>query len=207
MSEIYNLQTFEKLEGSNYKPTLERFCNVLQKTGLWNEEIKHAFDNFQWKVEPNGYVYSTITQLDYVPLKPVNIKIKPLIMIYTPALGPTFKDNWICCELLIKAKDLWSYENEQFFPGALKLVKSLALQMHKEFSQSAIYFTDEEQDEEDFNALRSNSKRNLWQFDYALIPLAQTEIYSNVPETHKLKRHKNYMDAWEVEKWPESPAG
>jgi hypothetical protein len=206
MPDVYNIQTFEKIEGSNYEPTLTRFCKILQKIGLWNEEIKHAFDNFQWKVEPSGYVYSTITQLEYFEVQALKIKVKPLVMIYTPALGPTFKDNWICCELLIKARDLWSFENEQYFPGALRLVKSLAIQMQKEFSQAAIYFTDEEQDEEEFHAFRSNSQRNLWQFDYAMIPLAQAELYANIPKTHKLKKHKNYLEAWDVEKWPETPA-
>jgi hypothetical protein len=204
MSDLYNIQTFLKIEGSDYQPIFDKFCKFLQKIGVWNEEIKHAFDKFEWKVQSNGYVYSTITQLNYVPLKPVNIKVKPLVMIYTPALGHGFKDNWICCELVMKASDLWSEKYEQFLPGALKLIKSLSLIMHKEFPETAIYFTDEEQDEEDFHAVRNNRKNELWQFDYALIPLSVSDVYFNLPKTHRIKHHKNYMVAWDFEKWPET---
>ncbi len=204
MPELSNIQTYEKIDGSNFRPTLDRFCNVLKGIDLWNDEIKTAFDNFEWKVEDNGFVYSSITQLGHFISKLSGVKIRPLVMIYTPATDGTFKDNWICCDLLIDAEELRNFENGQFRSYTYDLVKTLTLEMQKEFKQACIYFTDEVQDGSDFDGVRCNDKKKLWQFDYAIIPLTYEDIYSNKPTTHSIKRHENYIEAWYADRWKES---
>lgn len=205
MPELSNIQTFEKIDGSNFRPTLDRFCNVLKSIDIWNDEIKSAFDNFEWSVEDNGFVYSSITQLGYFTSKLSGIKVRPLAMVYTPAIDRTFKDNWMCCELLIEAEELRSFDDGQFRSYTYDFVKALTFEMQKEFKQTGIYFTDEAQDGSDFDGIRSNDLTKLWQFDYALIPITFDNLYSKRPETHNTKRHENYFETWYIDRWKEKP--
>lgn len=205
MPELSNIQTYEKIDGSNFRVTLDRFCNVLKSIDLWNDEIKTAFDNFEWTVEDNGFVYSSITQLGHFTSKFSGVKIRPLVMVYTSAVDGTFKDNWICCELLIEAEELRSFEDGQFRSYTYDLVKALAFEMHREFKQTGVYFTDEAQDGSDFDGIRCNDLTKLWQFDYALIPITLDNLYSKRPEAHKVMRHENYFETWHIDRWKEKP--
>lgn len=205
MPELSNIQTYEKIDGSNFRPTLDRFCKVLKSINLWNNEIKTAFANFEWTVEDNGFVYSSITQLGHFTSKLSGVKVRPLVMVYTPAIDETFKENWICCELLIEAEELRSFEDRQFRSYTYDFVKALTFEMQKEFKQTGIYFTDEAQDGSDFDGIRCNDFTKLWQFDYALIPSTLDNLYSKMPETHNTKRHENYFETWYIDRWKEKP--
>lgn len=205
MPELSNIQTYEKIDGLNFRPTLDRFCNVLKSIDLWNNEIKKAFDNFEWKAEDNGFVYSSITQLGHFLSKLSGVKIRPLVMAYTPTIDETFVENWICCELLIEAEELRSFIDGRFHSYTYDLVKSLTFEMQKEFKQTGIYFTDEAQDGSDFEGIRYNDLAKLWQFDYAVIPSTLEKFYSNKPTTHNIKRHDNYFETWHIDRWQEKP--
>lgn len=204
MPELSNIQTYEKIDGSNFRPTLDRFCYVLKSIGLWNDEIRLAIENFEWNVDDNGFVYSSITQIGYFTSKLSGIKIRPLVTVYTPAIDKSFKSNWISCDLLIEAEDLRSFNNGQFYNHTYALIKSLTIEMNKAFKQTGIYFTDEVQDGSDFDGIRTYDKEKLWQFDYALIPLTLEKLYNSKPDTHNIKRHENYIEAWYIDRWKES---
>lgn len=201
MPELSNIQTYEKLTGDNYQPTLDRFIKVLKGIDLWNEEVKKAFDSFEWKVEDNGFIYSSITEVGHLRTKYSDIPVRPLVMVYTPAIDKTFKDNWIICELLIEAERLRSFTTGQFYKQTYPLVKTLAIEMAKEFSQTGIYFTDEAQDGQDFDGLRTLDTEKLWNFDYAIIPFNLENLYSFPTTSHKAERKDNFIEAWDVIRW------
>ena len=205
MPELSNIQTFEKIVGTDYNPTLIRFSNVLKSIGLWNKEIKNAFDKFEWKVGDDGFVFSSIVDLEFYISKLSGVKIRPLVMVYTPALNSTFQDNWICCDLLIEAKNLRSFETGQFHDCTYDLIESLAKEMQNEFRQTGIYFADEAQDGQDFDAIRCNDLSKLWQFDYALIPKELETIYSKPPKTHQVNQLDNYFECWYIDRWKIKP--
>ena len=50
MPELNNIQTFEKLQGTDFKPTLDRFEAVLRRIGLWNKEIENEFKDLTGKL-------------------------------------------------------------------------------------------------------------------------------------------------------------
>jgi hypothetical protein len=110
MPELSNIQTFEKLNGTDFKPTSDKFEIVLKRIGLWNEEVKKAFNAFEWNGE--GFVYSPIAELGHFKTKHADIKVRPFVMVYTPMVDSSFTDNWMTCNLLIKAEDL---RNERYF--------------------------------------------------------------------------------------------
>src|SRR5688572_30821464 len=170
MPELSNIQTYEKIEGENFRPTLDRFSRVLKNIGLWNTEIQEAFETFKWEIEGNGFVYGTTSYLEPVTSKISEIKIRPLVTGYTPQIDPNFEANWIACDLLIESSEILTY-NSKYKLGVFELVEALVQEMQKEFYQTGIYFTDEGQDSQDFFALIENNKSKLWQFEYALIPL------------------------------------
>jgi hypothetical protein len=201
MPELSNIQTYEKLIGADYQPTLEKFKALLQRIDLWNDEVKKAFDEFVWKFEDNGFVYSSITQLGHFKNKFANITVRPLVLVYTPTIDKTISDNWIACELLVEAEKLRSFETGEYHKTTYDFVKALTSEMHKEFKQTGVYFTDEAQDGQDFDGFRNINKEKLWQFDYAIIPLTLEQTYSTPPLTHKIIRHDNYLEAWHIDRW------
>ena len=203
MPELSNIQTFEKLNGSDYKPTLDRFESVLKRIGLWNSEIEKEFRGFDWKVEDNGFVYSSITQAGHFKTKFSDVEVRPLLMVYTPAIDSSFKDNWMTCDLLIETEDL---RRGDYFEKTYDLVEALTFEKFREFSQTGIYFTDEAQDGQDFDGLRTNDKSKLWQFDYALVPLTLGQVYSTIPLTHLVIERDNALEIFNKERWKKSPA-
>lgn len=201
MPELSNIQTYEKLIGEGYQATLDRFKTVLQRIDLWNDEVKQAFDTFEWKVEGNGFVYSSIVQLGHFKTKFSDITVRPLVMVFTPAIDKTITDNWIVCDLLVEAEKLRNFETGDYHKTTYDFVKALTSEMHKEFKQTGVYFTDEAQDGQDFDGVRNINKEKLWQFDYAIIPLTLEQTYSMPPLTHKIIRHDNYLEAWYIDRW------
>ena len=133
------------------------------------------------------------------------IKIRPLIMVYTPNMDSTFKDYWICCDLLVESEKLRSSKTGEFYDSTYDLIESLAKEMQSEFKQTGIYFADEAQDGQDFDAIRNNDYSKLWQFDYALIPSTLDNLYSRPPQTHKVMRLENYLKSWYIDRWEIKP--
>jgi hypothetical protein len=167
---------------------------------LWNDELKIEFDNFKWIVEENGFVYSSISSMP-IKSKYSDIPIRPNVIVYTPAIDDSFKDNWITCDLLIESDKLGCYYSDKSDNSIFDLIKKLTFEMYKEFKQTGVYFTDEAQDNQDFNGIRCNDSSVLWQFDYALIPLSMEKLYSKLPKSHKMIRFDNYIECWDIKRW------
>jgi hypothetical protein len=200
MPELSHIQTYEKLNGDNYRPILDKFKIVLLRIGLWREEVKKEFEEFVWKVDDDGLVYSSI-QVGCNKTNLSDIPVRPLLLVYTQALDGTFKDNWICCDLLIETKELQIFLNGQFHINTYDFIRSLTFEMQREFKYLGVYFTDEAQDGSDFDGIRCKDPAKLWQFDYALIPNELNNLYSIRPEAFKIKQHENYLEVWNVERW------
>ena len=203
MPELNNVQTYEKIEGTNFKPVIERFSKVLINIGLWNSEIKEAFETFDWIVEDNGFVYGTTSYLQAIPSSFSDIKIRPLVTGYTSEIDPSFDGNWIACDLLIESSEILTY-NSKYKLGVFELVKALVQEMQKEFTQNGVYFTDEGQDGQDFFALIENNKSKLWQFEYAVLPLSFKELYADVPANYLVKTKEGLIEALRVAVWNEN---
>jgi hypothetical protein len=201
MPELSNIQTYEKLSGGDFKPTLEKFAQILRHIELWNEEIQKAFDDFEWKVDGDGLVYSSITEVGQYETKFSDIKVRPLVMAYTPALGQTFDSNWIACDLLVDAGELRDFKTGNYYSHTYPFIRSLVTEMATVFDQTGVYFTDETQDGEDFDGIRTLKQDKLWQFDYALIPNSLKSIYKSTPETHHLTQHEKHFETWYAERW------
>ena len=202
MPELSNIQTYEKLNGTDYKPTLNKFELVLKRIGLWNDDVAKEFKEFEWKEKDNGFVYSSITQVGHFETKYSDIKVRPLVTVYTPAIDLSFKDNWMNCDLLIEAEDL---RNGEYFEKTYDLIEALTFEMQREFKQTGTYFTDEAQDGQDFDGLRANDNTKLWQFDYALIPLTLKGKYSLSPTTHEVIEKEDFLIAFHKKRWTKKP--
>ena len=47
MPDLSNIQTYEKIENSNLRLPIERFCRVLKSIELWTDDIRTEFDDFE----------------------------------------------------------------------------------------------------------------------------------------------------------------
>jgi hypothetical protein len=202
MPELNSIQTFEKIDSCNFRPTLERFCNVVRKADLWNEGIRDALKQFEIEKEGDGYVYTSVTELGHLNSNLSGVKIRALITGYTSAVDRTFAEDWISCEFLIETSELKDFDGK-LHDYSYDLIRKLSLEMQSEFRHTGVYFTNQSQDGSDFDGIRCGDSSKLWQFDYALIPLALADIYKNKPYTHGLKQHGNYLEIWDIEHWKE----
>ncbi|MCI2230470.1 hypothetical protein MC378_14920 [Polaribacter sp. MSW13] len=203
MPELSNIQTYEKLNGNDFKPSIEKFAKVLKRIGVWNTEIKKDFESLKWEVEDNGFVYFSNSDSGFYKTLFSEIKVRPLVMAWTPAIDKTFKDNWISCDLLIETETIRNFENGNYKELTFEFIKKLVKEMAMEFDKTGIYFTDEAQDGEDFDGIRTTDRNKIWNFDYALIPKKLKELYGEKPNNYKINETDNWIETWNSDNWNE----
>ncbi len=200
MPELRNIQTYERINGNDFYPVTERFAKVLQKTGLWNEHARSAFEAFEWKNE-DGLVFSNLAQLGYYESSFPGVLIRPHFTIYSKDLDKTFDTHWVCCEFLIKSEQLSDLQTGEYYRHTYRIIENLVFEMSREFCQTGVYFTDEAQDGGDFNGIRTGDIKNLWQFDYALIPVSLSPLYSPIRDNYAVRNSGLFYEFWSVDKW------
>lgn len=201
MPELSNIQTFEKLNGHDFKPSIEKFIKVLERIGVWNAEIKSDFDALKWKVEDNGFVYFSNSGTVFHKTSFSDIYVRPLIMAWTPAIDETFKNTWISCDLLIETETIWDSKNGKYKESTFEFIKKLVNEMATEFEQTGVYFTNEAQDGEDFDGIRMTDRNKLWSFDYAIIPKKMKELYGEKPSNFSINETDNWIESWNSDNW------
>ncbi|MFB9054631.1 hypothetical protein ACFFVB_16200 [Formosa undariae] len=203
MPELSNIQTYEKLNGDEIKPSIQKFTKVLERIGIWNSDLEKQFESLEWKEEDNGFVYFPNAYFGFHKTDFSEIKIRPHLLAWTPAIDKTFKDNWISCELLIETGTIRNSENGNYKELTFEFIKKLAKEMATEFNQTGIYFTDEAQDGEDFDGIRTTDSNKLWSFDYALIPKKLKELYGEKPKNYNINESDNWIESWNSNNWNE----
>ena len=122
-------------------------------------------------------------------------------MGYTPTIDKTFKENWIACDLLIESSELRNDKTGKYSDFTYPFVKRLTIEMSKRFNQTGVYFTDEAQEGQDFDGIRTLDIKSFWEFDYAIIPEHLKNLYKSPPETHKIQETDNGLESWYAERW------
>ncbi len=202
MPELSNIQTYEQIIGRDFSPALAKFERVLKNIGAWDSATEKAFGEFNWDQDSNGFVYSSLMGLNRRTTKYSGVPIRPLVMIMTPQIDSTFNHNWISFDLLIETEELIDSNSA----GAYKdytfgLVESLAAEMAYEFTDTGIYFTNEAQDGEAFDGLRTKNHLKLWEFDYALIPIKLSDTYMQIPKAFSSQEHSASIELWDNTRW------
>ncbi len=199
MPEISNIQTYLKVDQTTYPRAMERFAKVLKAINAWNDEVAESFASFKWEVDVDGSVYSTFTS------PRLRSSFSPT-SIWPYAFVSLLEDeqvdgHWMVFNLYLETDDLLNMGTGEYFPTTYPLVKSLSLAVHAEFGQTGVYFTDEMQDAAELEVFAHNDHSQLWQFDYAIIPLSLAHLYNHLPATHAINKHESHIEAWNVERW------
>ena len=200
MPELSNIQTFIELKDKDYSSALEPFKQVLINLEAWNEQTERAFKNPDWRDE-DGFVFSELMNLEERTTKYSGIRIRPLVHVWTPKVDPTLRSNWISCDLLIESDELIdNYSTGQFREYTFDFVEHLAFEMTNNLG-TPTYFTNEADDGEPFDGLRTANQNELWSFDYALIPVELSNLYSTPPDTHQIRMNGQFLECWKTELW------
>lgn len=203
MPELSNIQTYIQLNGNDFEPTIHKFAEVLKRIGIWNEEVKSNFDALEWKVEDNGFVHFSGTDMGFYQTNFSDVKVRPLIMVWTPAIDHIFHSYWISCDLLIETEAIRDLKTGHYKEGIMELVKKLVKELAIQFDETGVYFTNEAQDGEDFDGIRMADKSKLWKFDYALIPQIMKVLYGVKPKNFKVIESGNWIECWNLNEWME----
>ncbi|MFD1064124.1 hypothetical protein ACFQ1Q_12775 [Winogradskyella litorisediminis] len=197
------IQTYEKLNGDEIKPSIQKFTKFLERIKVWNPDIEKKFESLEWKEEDNGFVYFPSTYFGFHKTDFSEIKVRPHLLAWTPAIDKTFKNNWISYELLIETGTIRNLKNGNYEEFTFEFIKKLTKEMAMEFNQTGIYFTDEVQDGEDFDGIRTTDSNKLWSFDYALIPKKLKELYGEKPKHYNINESDNWIESWNSNSWYE----
>jgi len=204
MPAYHQLQTYKILE-ADQKVVIEKYTQVLKNVGCWNGDIQKHFDNFSWKIEDNGFVYTGIQkEWQRFKINDVEFCAAPHVLGWTPQGNPKLKSNYLELGLLFQSADL-----EEDFPSQIVYRKGLEegflkimFEFAKLFPDSGIYLTDEVQDGEPWDGLLENDERKLWNFDMALISENFIKYYRIAPETHSENNVSGFKLFKYKEKWP-----
>ncbi len=200
MPELSNIQTFIEIQGEDYLPSTKQFKQVLINLDAWDQLTEKAFSNPNWKND-NGYVSSELMNLQPRRTKYSNVRLRPLLRVVTPAIDSSLKSNWISYDLLIETSELMEdYVNGKFQEQTFNLVEQLTLAMASMFG-TATYFTNEADDGEPSNGLRTNNPGQLWKFDYALIPPELSNLYITPPKSHLTRSNEQFTECWKAKLW------
>ncbi|MBU2913937.1 hypothetical protein [Reichenbachiella agariperforans] len=116
-------------------------------------------------------------------------------------MDPTLKSNGISCDLLIETDELIAnYSTGEFREYTFDFVERLVFEMTNNFG-TPTYFTNEADDREPFDGLRTVNSNKLWSFDYALIPIELRSIYSTPPNTHQSRTNGQLLECWKTKLW------
>ncbi|MCB2377606.1 hypothetical protein LGH70_08430 [Hymenobacter sp. BT635] len=213
MSQFDNIETYEKLIGTDYKPPLERFSRVLLRLGVAADEVQRAFDGFEWDMTDDlfdtGIVYAWGWEIADFKLEGSEITISPFVMGYTPTIDAAVADNWFHCGFRIDTDQLipqyiWGGHVPWHYPAeAQQLITTLARAMHQEFEQATIYFTDISQETDLTDAVMKNDTGKRWRFNYALFPLEPLNLYMPIPASHAGRFSGGCFEAWNRNTWPQ----
>lgn len=196
MPELCNIQTYQNIHQSTIESLRLKIGNVLKRICVWNDEVINAVEAFEWKPDADGCVFTSLTGLNFYPTKCTSFKVRPHIMIYKKGLDETFKDDWVSVEFLILATDVFSQGSNEIKESVQGELSCLMFELHQEFQESGIYFTDEAQDGNDFNGIRTNNSSLLWNFYAALIPNTLKKKYVNVPSNFQIFAGDEVIKAW-----------
>ncbi len=200
MPELSNIQTFIELKDKDYSSALEPFKQVLINLQAWNEQTERAFKNLNWRDE-DGFVFSELMNLEERTTKYSGIRIRPLVHVWTPKVDPTLKSNWVSCDLLIETDELIAnYATGEFREYTFDFIEQLTFEMTSNFG-TPTFFTNEADDGEPSEGLRTNNPFKLWSFDYALIPIELKSIYSTPPHTHQSRTNGQFLQCWKIKLW------
>ena len=122
-------------------------------------------------------------------------------MVFSSAVDNTFQHHWVECSLLIMTKDIFDFDRIQYFSSSCRLVENLVSDFIGIFAHTGVYFTNEAQDGEDFDGVRTNDQTKLWAFDYAIIPSTLFDLYRNPPKSHKVVKGVKGLECYNSSTW------
>ena len=194
MPEFSNIQTYVLVKECNYQEELNKYYSILENIGVETQDVRKRFNGFYWELDDDGYVHNQISSnLPFLISTLTPIPIRPHIPFYTTQSG-----IWMGLELLIETEKLQDLITRTYYQKPYILIKTLVYELHKQFQQTGVYFTDEAQDGQDFDGITEHDHTQLWNFDYAIIPNHLKTLYANCPATHQIKPHDKYFEAWYI---------
>lgn len=183
MPEYSQIQTYIKCNKETFINNMEQFQLLLNEIGFSDKYTLENFNNLQWIEEDNGFVYTGCNfKEEILSYDGFSLNLRPLILGWTPRISDNIKECWLEVDLLFNTEDISSnYKNPNFKEKINKIIIGHMMSFSKFFSETGVYFTNEDTDGLPWEALIDTGDY-LWAFDIAVIPLNLQNIYLNPPK-------------------------
>lgn len=183
MPEYSQIQTYIKCNKETLIDNIEQFQLLLNEIGFSDNYILENFNNIEWIEEDNGFVYTGCNfKAKDISYNGFTLNLRPLVLGWTPRISEDIKECWLEVELLFNTEDIISnYKNPNFKEKINKIIIGHMMSFSKFFSETGVYFTNEDNDGLPWEAL-TGMEDYLWAFNIAVIPRNLENIYLNPPK-------------------------
>lgn len=182
MPEYSQIQTYIKYDKKTIYEQTEKLKVALGEIGFDKEYINEGLNNFEWKIEDNGFVYSLENyECKIVKWNDIELHCRPLLMGWTPNINENLKDSWLEISLLYYTDEITlDYKTGKFKNGVLEVILNHMKIISRYFDETGTYFTDEVTDSKPWEALVGIDDI-IWAFDIGIVPEHLESFYEKKP--------------------------
>lgn len=182
MPEYLFVETYSYSPGETLSPFLDNARQVLENLGYAGKDVETWLSRVAWEPDGSGFGLSLepSARLERVMVNSHALFAKPIVSGWTQQSIPQLQEAWVCLTLAFETQTekqnldtvnsfSTNYaQDHRYQPGVGKAMWSVMRHCAALFPQALVYFTDEGQEGESWEALLT-SQSGIWEFDMALI--------------------------------------
>lgn len=205
MPEYSQLQTTIKYDSSTFENSLEMIGRFFTTLGFKKDLIEEWVSKIEWIVEDNGFVYTgcNMTACSINFIDGTTLSMRPIIMGMSKSKYEYLPHDTLIIEVLFHTEEIFDYKNNKYKHWFMKIVKEVALLLKEYFFEFGIYLTDEITDMEALDSVIMVDNKNIWAFDFALIPEQYFDIYANLPSNYIHTKFEEILMIFDKDSWKE----
>lgn len=194
MPEYLSIETYGHYPEETLSPFLNSSRQLLENLGYTGKEVEAWLAQIVWEPDGSGFgsSFEPGVSLEKVVVNGHPLLAKPIVNGWTQVSIPQLQEAWVSLTLAFETQterqnldNMSSFsvnyvQGHRYQPGVGKAVWSIMRQCSDLFPQTLVYFTNEAQADESWNALLA-SQEKIWEFEAAIIPYSLAPRFTAVP--------------------------
>lgn len=195
MPEYLSIEIYSSYPEKILSPFLDDVRQMLEDLGYAGKDVECWLAQIAWEPDESGFSSSLepSAMLEKVVVNDHTLITKPIVNGWTQETISQLQRAWVsltlACETQTERQNLDTVDSfatnysqqHQYQPGVGKAVWRIMRQCADLFPQSLVYFTNEAQTSQPWNALLT-SQKEIWEFEAALIPRSFIAHFVPIPE-------------------------
>ena len=195
MPEYLSVEVYSRYSNGVLSSFLASSQNLLGQVGYVSKEVETWLARIRWEPDGSGFSSSLETlELQNVHTNGRALFAKPIVNGWTKESIPSIQQPWVSFALAFETQTqrqnldsissfAAQYEQQHHYQlGVGKAIWSVMCQCVSVFSQPLVYFTNEAQAGESWEAVVTG-REGIWTFEAAHIPHQYSALFTPIPDT------------------------